>query len=134
METPDKHHPTLSRNEQRIFFMLIILGIFLVGFFGLRTVRSYIRLQRMGLQPGITDVEAVRGWMTIPYIATAYGIPEGYIFKQLNIPAEGNHKESLSQLNRQYDFGEKGAIVSAVKTAITTYQTEHPEPSEVSHE
>ena len=88
----------------------------------------------MGLKPGITDVEAIRGWMTVPYIAAAYGVPEEHIFKEIGIPAEKNQKKSLSQLNRKYAFGEKGVIVNAVKTAIRKYQEEHPSPSEPDHE
>ncbi len=134
MSSSEKQHFTFSRNEQRIFIILIILGLSLIMFFGLRTVRSYIRLQRMGLKPGTTDVEAIRGWMTVPYIATAYGVPEEYIFKEIGIPAEENQKKSLSQLNRKYAFGEKGVIVEAVKTAIKKYREEHPLPSEQDHE
>lgn len=65
---------------------LIILSLVLITFFGIRTIVSYIRIQQTGLQPGVTDVEAIRGWMTIPYIATAYGVPEKYIFEQIGLP------------------------------------------------
>lgn len=134
MNSSDKQSPTFSQNERRIFIILIILGFSLIVFFGLRTVHSYIRLQRMGLKPGVTDVEAIRGWMTVPYIATAYGVPEEYLFAHIDIPAEENQKTSLSQINRKYAFGEKGVIVNTVKTAVTTYQQEHPSPSESNHE
>lgn len=133
MNLSNNQQLTFSRNERRLFIVIIILGIFLVLFFGFRTVRSYIRLQRMGLTPGTTDVEAIRGWMTVPYIAAAYGIPEEYIFQQIGISAEENQKKSLSQLNRQYAFGEKGVIVNAVKIAITKYQEEHPSSSSKSY-
>ena len=134
MNSSNKQPLTFSRNERRIFIILIILGLFLIMFFGLRTVRSYIRLQRMGLKPGVTDVEAIRGWMTVPYIATAYGVPEEYIFEQTGIPAEKNRKKSLSQLNRKYASGKKGVIVKAVKSAIRKYQEEQPSPSEPDYE
>jgi hypothetical protein len=134
MNSSDKQTPTFSQNERRIFIILIILGISLIIFFGLRTVRSYIRLQRMGLKPGVTDVEAIRGWMTVPYIAAAYGVPEEYLFEHIGIPAEGNQKTSLSQINHKYDFGEKGVIVDAVKTTIKKYQEEHALPPKPNHE
>jgi hypothetical protein len=125
MNSSNNQQRTFSKNEQRIFVIFIILGIFFILFFGFRTVRSYIRLQRMELKPGTTDVEAIRGWMTVPYIAAAYGVPEEYIFQQIAIPAEENQKKSLSQLNRKYAFGEKGVIVNAVKAAIKKYQEEN---------
>jgi hypothetical protein len=122
--------PTPTRKERILIIGLIVLGLLLVIFFGLRTVRSYIRIHQMGLQPGVTDVEAVRGWMTIPYIATAYNVPEEYIFEQIGIPQEGNQKRSLGQLNREYAPDERARILNAVKQAIRQYQAEHSAPPE----
>ena len=109
---------------------LIALGLILVGFFGVRAVVSFVRLQQTGLQPGVTDVEAIRGWMTVPYIATAYGVPEEYFFEHIGIPAEGNRDKSLGQLNREYAFGQPAAILNAVKEAIRKYQREQPPVTE----
>jgi hypothetical protein len=108
---------------------LILLGLLLIGFFGLRAVRSYVRLQQTGLEPGVTDVEAIRGWMTIPYIATAYNVPEAYIFSQLKLPAEGNQDKSLAELNRTYARGQPGVILEGVKTAVKKYLDEYPQPT-----
>lgn len=117
---------TASKWKTRLTTGLIILGLLLVIFFGIRAVRSFIRIQQTGLEPGVTDVEAIRGWMTIPYIAKAYGVPQDYIFEQVGIPPEGNEKKSLGRLNREYAFGNRGAIIEAVKTAIRQYQAGHP--------
>ena len=121
--------PGPSRRWQLLTISLILLGLLLIGFFGLRAVRSYIRIQQTGLEPGVTDVEAIRGWMTIPYIATAYGVPEDYIFSQLNLSAEGNQNKSLADLNRTYARGQPEVILGAVKTAVKTYLDEHPQPT-----
>lgn len=107
---------------------LILIGLLLVGVFGVRTVVSYIRIQRTGLQSGVTDVEAIRGWMTIPYIAQAYGVPEEFIFAQVGIPQTDNQAKSLSQLNRSYAPGESAVILSRVKAAIRQYQAKPPTP------
>ncbi len=108
---------------------LIALGLILVGFFGVRAVVSFVRLQQTGLQPGVTDPEAIRGWMTIPYIATAYGVPEEYLFEHIGVPAAGNREKSLGQLNREYAFGQPTAILNAVKEAVGQYQREQPPPT-----
>lgn len=112
--------------ERLIFIGLLVVGLLLMGFFGLRAARSYIRIQQTGLEPGVTDVEAIRGWMTIPYIAQAYQVPESFIFEQLDIPAEGNRKKSLRDLNREQASGNPGALTEVVKTAIRHYQAENP--------
>lgn len=121
--------PPLSRKWQILIIGLILFGLLLIGFFGLRAVRSYIYLQQTGLEPGVTDVEAIRGWMTIPYIATAYTVPEDYIFTQLNLPAEGNRDKSIADLNHTYARGQPGVILEAVKAAVKKYLAKHPHPA-----
>ncbi len=64
-----------SRWEKRLTSGLIVLGLILVLFFGFRAVRSFLRIQFTSLEPGVTDVELIRGWMTIPYLATSYNVP-----------------------------------------------------------
>jgi len=126
MTEPIQSSPPASRRERLVTIGLIVLGLILVGFFGVRAVVSFIRIQQTGLQPGVTDVEAIRGWMTVPYIATAYGAPEEYLFERLGIPAEGHRDKSLGQLNREYAFGQPAAILNAVKEAVRQYQGEQP--------
>jgi hypothetical protein len=122
MPSLDDRQPVCSPNERKICILLIIIGLALIGFFGFRAVRSYIRLEHMGLQPGTSNVDAIRGWMTVPYIAKAYNVPEEHLFTALKIPANENQKRSLAQIQHAYDFGEKGAIIEAVKAAIQQYQ------------
>ena len=126
--------PPRSRREKIIITGLIVAGLVLVIFFGLRTVVSYLRIHQTGLQPGVTEVEAIRGWMTIPYIAKAYKVPEDYIFERIGIPPTGNHDKNLGQLNRLYAPDERGAVIEAVKAAIRQYQAENPLRPEVEHE
>jgi hypothetical protein len=134
MAPSDKRVPSRSRWEQRLTVGLIILGLVLIGFFGFRAMRSFLRLQLTGLEPGVTDVELIRGWMTVPYIATAYGAPEAYIFEQIGVPPQGNQTKSLRHLNTDYFNGEPEAILTAVKAAIRQYQAEQPPPPGADHE
>lgn len=82
---------------------LLIAGTVLVGFFSLRAYRAYTRFQLDALPAGTTDVEAVRGWMTLPYIARAYGVPEDALFEALHVPEAGNAHLSVKQLVAKYD-------------------------------
>jgi len=81
---------------------LVIVGAALVGFFGLRAYHAYDRFQGSALTAGTTDVEAIRGWMTLPYIAHAYGVPEDALFGALGIPIAGNERSSVKQLVTRY--------------------------------
>jgi hypothetical protein len=118
---------TSRRWERYLTTILIVAGLLLIIWFGMRSAVSAIRVWRTGLQPGVTDVEAIRGWMTIPYIARAFGVPEEYLFEAMGIPVEGNRRKSLGKLNREYTPGERGVILKRLKVAILRYQTEQPE-------
>lgn len=117
-----------SRWEKILTTGLIVAGIILIVFFGLRAVRSFLRIQFTRLEPGVTNVEQIRGWMTVPYIAHAYHVPSEYIFEQIDIPLRGNEKKSLRRLNQEYASGEPGLVLEAVKDAIRQYQAENPPP------
>lgn len=100
---------------------LVIVGLGLVLFFGLRAYRDYRRLEERGLAPGVTDVEAIRGWMTLPYIAQAYGVPETALFEALGLPQAGNQKLSIRQLADKYER-EPEAVRRAVQEAVRRHQ------------
>jgi hypothetical protein len=125
---PDQPSFFSSRQGRVVIIGLILVGLAVVAFFGFRAFRSYMQIRQHGLTPGVTDVEAIRGWMTIPYIAKAYGVPEDYLFAKIGIPAEGNRDKSLGDLNFEYAFGKPGAIIEAVKETIREYQTVTPTP------
>lgn len=134
MTQSTKPAPTRSRWEKTFTTSLIVVGIILILFFGFRAVRSFLRIQFTSLEPGVTDVELIRGWMTIPYIATAYGVPEEYIFEQIGVPQAGNQDKGLRRLNFDYFDGEPEAILKAVQEAIKQYQAEHPPPTETDND
>ncbi len=129
-----KPPPPRSRREKILTTGLMVVGIILIIFFGFRAVRSFLRIQFTSLEPGVTDVELIRGWMTIPYIAAAYDVPEEYIFEQIGIPQEGNQDKGLYRLNRDYFEGEPGAILKVIQEAITQYKAEHPPPNEADND
>jgi hypothetical protein len=104
----------------------ILIGLALVLFFGFRAVRSYMRLQNAGLQPGASDVSLIRGWMTVEYLSRMYGVPREVIFEGLGIPAQGNEQKSLSQLNRQYAPGQQYEMLNRARAVIQAYLAQHP--------
>lgn len=111
--------------------VLVILGLAITIYFGLRAVNSFRRLQyihEQGLDRGAASVDAVRPWMTVPFIAVAYAVPEEYLYSELGIPFDRrNFNTSLGALNRDYQFGQSPngdypAIIDKVKAAITAYR------------
>ena len=95
---------TRSSSYRRVLTIaLVVVGLGLVGFFGLRAYRAYTRFQPDAPVAGMIDVEAIRGWMTLSYIARAYGVPEDSLFEALTIPKAGNARLSVKQLVAKYD-------------------------------
>ena len=111
----------LSRKEKIFITILIVAGVILIGFFGMRAMRSYMRLQQTGLSTDATDVEAIRGWMTLPYIARAYNVPEEILFESLDIPKAGNEKQSIMQLARKYN-SKPSDIRATLQVVILQYR------------
>ena len=97
--------PSTPRSAYRrvLTIILVVIGVALVGFFGLRAYRAYTRFQPDAPVAGLRDVEAIRGWMTLPYIARAYGVSEDALFEALTIPKAENARLSVKQLVAKYD-------------------------------
>ena len=121
--------------KQRIFTIgLIILGVTIVAYFGMKTVQSFKRLHGhgpFGKPPAANqiDAELVRDWMTVPYIANTYGVPPEAIFKNLEIPAwKENGRKSLKQLNDEFYADSPNIVLVQVKIAIKAFQKQERPP------
>ena len=118
-------------NSRWLALGLVVIGVALIVFFGIRSVRAYRQLQFIrneGLDRGTASVDAIRPWMTVQYVGVAYGVPEEYLFAQLDIPFNRrNSRDTLGHLNRAYDFGppvpgEEPPIIAAAAAAILAYR------------
>jgi len=116
---------------QILAIVLVLIGLGLVIFFGIRTVRSYREItyiQQEGLDVGTANVDAIRPWMTPKFVAVAYAVPQEFLFAELGIPFDRwNSNEALGELNKQFDFGpppdkESMIIIDKVRAAIEKYQ------------
>jgi hypothetical protein len=121
----------LARRRRLLAIVLVIFGLIITGYFGMRAVRSFRQLQyihQQGLDRGVDSVEAVRPWMTIRFIAEAYAVPEEYLYNALAIPFDRrNADQPLGELNRIYHLGfspnsTELAIIDQARAAITEYR------------
>jgi hypothetical protein len=121
----------MSVRQRNLTIALVILGILLIAVFGQRAIDAYRRIQSERSMPERpmavmevmeVDVELVRDWMTVPYIARTYGIPVDELFEILEIPERGNRGKSLAELNLQYYPASGGIVLERIKKAILAYQ------------
>jgi hypothetical protein len=115
----------------RWILALVVGGLFLGMLFGLRSGNSFFRIQQAGLHPGMRDPQAIRGWMTIPYISRIYRIPANDLYQAINVTPTGNNRKSLDELNRLYNPLMRGAILNSVKQAVADFNVSHPIPTAV---
>src|SRR5512138_3455621 len=98
----------LSLRQRNFFLGLIIIGLIIVGFFGLRTFRAFRQFHGHRPPPPFatehveTDVSLIRDWMTVPFIGRTYHVPPRLLFEALGIPEHQNKEKSLKQLNDEY--------------------------------
>jgi hypothetical protein len=76
-----------STTKQRNFVVgLIVIGLLIIVFFGLRTVRAFREFHNFPPPPPFatkaieTDVNLIRDWMTLRYISLTYHIPLNMIY------------------------------------------------------
>jgi membrane-associated protein len=81
----------------RLAVALLIVATSATAFFGLRTYRSFQLLQS-AYAVGAPKTSAIRGWMTLKYVAGAYHIPEMVLSEGLGLPSGVDPDKSLKAL------------------------------------
>lgn len=123
MATTPPRRPILS--QRSIAILLVVVGVLLVGMFGLRAFRSFTGIRQNGLDSGPPGVERIRGWMTVPHVADIYDIPASEIFAELGLPEAGSEQLSLEQIARQYDLSPE-QMRRAIDTVLRRHHPDHP--------
>lgn len=108
--------------------LLILAGLLLVLVFGWRAISSFRHLRGAPMRPGpdAGEIDKIRGWMTVPYVARLYNIPEGYLWKKIGLSAEGNQASSLAELTVKYYPEHDLYVLNQVKAAVRDFFLERP--------
>jgi hypothetical protein len=114
----------MNPKQRSLVTGLIIIGLIIAVFFGLRTARAFRQFQEHRPPPPFatedieTNVELVRDWMTIPFISKMYHVRPHILFEAVGIPEQGNRDKSLRQLNEEYFPEAQGIVETKVKAAL----------------
>ena len=118
--------------QRALVIGLITLGILFTIFYGIRAFHAYKKINGYRPPPSVkveTDVELIRGWMTIPFISEQYRVPEQIIFDALKIPSQENRDKSLRELNREYYPDASEFFLDTIKATILAHQPPPPPDS-----
>lgn len=123
----------LTKKQKILTFIFIMIGAVAMIFFGMRAMRSFMRMRGegpFGKPPPAnqTDVRLIRDWMTVPYVARTYGVPPDALFKTLDISGRENRKKSLKEINDEFHPDQSGAVLAHIQAAIQAMQKQEPPP------
>lgn len=130
----------MTRSKLRILVLFLIgIGLILVGLYSIRALHAYREVRGHRPPPDLllepppreTDVELIRDWMTIPYIAKMYDVPPDVLYTALALSPEGNQDKNLRQLSRKYFPRERGLVEARIKASILEYQAQQVSGDEV---
>lgn len=112
--------------QRTLVLLLVLAGALIVVLSGARTLRAFRDFRERGplpapvevADPAQPDVERIRSWMTVPFIARMYRVPASVLFEALEISPRGNEEKSLTQLNEQYFPGVPGFVEAKIKVTV----------------
>jgi hypothetical protein len=111
----------------KLFLTGFLLCIALGGavFCAIQTVQAFQSFQANRTLALSGDVRTIRPWMTIPYIAHFYHVPESYLDEQLHITdLQSQRRTSLHALALRYNRP-IGNVIHDVQQAILSYRKQH---------
>lgn len=105
----------------------ILLVIALLGaFFAARAAMGAIAtFQHQNALTRTGDVRTMRPWMTIPYIAHEYHVPDRYLYETLNITRDYPTHSTLQAI-AIHSHHPVSELIHKLQTAITAYRKQHP--------
>lgn len=87
--------PVLNGWRRWVGLGALAVGALLIVFFGARAWHAWTYAQRVA--SGGVQVQTLRGWMTLSYIARVYHVPEADLRAALGAPASGFEDRSLKE-------------------------------------
>ena len=121
---------TLSRRTRRIVLLttLLILSVVLFLIVGLRFTRSSLEMRNQRrVQAG--EMLGVRPWMTVPYIARTYHLPEEQIFQALNLSDTPRNRRTPLHVLAARNDRDLAADIATINAMIDRRQSPRPPPT-----
>ncbi len=111
--------------------LFAVLALLITAVAATTTIQALQHLQQQNTLANKGDVRTVRPWMTVPYIAHHYHVPENYLYLELRInkkkitPFEQRHLTlmRIATTNKQ----DVNKVIENTQQAIEEYHRQHPQ-------
>lgn len=111
-----------------LLIALLIVCFVLLVVVARQVVRNFLSVQNARrVQAG--EPLGVRPWMTVPYIARTYGVPEEVLFAALALPATPRNRHAPLQLLAAREGQDQNHYVQLLNSAIDSWRRAHPTPA-----
>jgi hypothetical protein len=107
--------------------LLLALGVMVIA--AVATVQAIQGFQQQNSLVKADDVRTVRDWMTIPYIARMYHVPENYLYQWLHITDAQKPVHATLRLLATHYHRTVNSMIQSVQAAIRAYRMQHPQTS-----
>lgn len=105
--------------------ILFCVALGLTIFCAVQTVQAFQRFEQNHNLAVSGDVSTIRSWMTVPFIAHFYNVPESYLEEALHIPSgEPVHHYPLHALADRFKRP-LNSLIRDIQHAILNYRKRH---------
>ena len=119
--------PTLVRRRRYLVAVVAVAFVIALVLGGRAGVRLYHRLTGPPPPPRETDVSAIAGWMSVPYVARHYRVPPPELFQALGVTPEGHRTATLDDIARETGRS-PDQVLATVRQTVQAWQEAHPPP------
>ncbi len=113
----------ISEKKRLLFYLLLFVSLTSLLFALYLGVNLYKRIShRPPPIPRQTDVTLIQEWMTVPFIARSYRVPENELFEYLKIDSQTDRRLNLVSLSAKKGLSTH-ALISQIQKYITQFQS-----------
>lgn len=100
--------------------VLLIGSVVLLLLVARQSVRAYLELQNMRrVQAG--EMIGVRPWMTLPYIANTYQVPENALFEAVGLPPTRRNRHAPLEVLARTNGRNLDELIAAINATIDAH-------------
>ncbi len=121
----EKNNRLTPRVKIVLLVICLLVALAAAGFAVMNTVQAVRSLQQEHALAKSGDVRTIRSWMTIPYIARTYHVPEAYLYQTLHLDSNSPPRHATLHALASHDQKPVDTVIHDVQHAIVVYRSKH---------